>query len=660
MFEDFSSRAAAVTLRTYCRPKDDEGTSFESWPEVIQRSTYDHHLRLWEEAGGNPNLEELKELKQLGLERKGLVPGRVLWLGGTPYIYKQPCISFNCSFTNLSNVYDFVDAFWLLLNGCGVGGLPKIGTLHGYVQKIKQLQIIPSSKSKDEKGNPDNKEILPSKDNDYTWTIIVGDSAQAWSKSLGKLLNSPRNKTNKLVLDFREIRGAGGRLKGYGWICNGFQPLADAYECIHNILNKKAGNLLDELDIGDIFNHCGSVLSSRRAAEILLMNSYSPQREEFITRKKNYWESGNNQRRQSNDSFLFWNKPSRKLLEELLHEAFEHGDPGIFNASGALNKVSYFEATNPCGEILMGRFCNLIDFSLPSFDKDFSAIERAIYILARANYRQTCVNVNDGILQPTWHQCNEALRLCGVCPTGIVQADWLSDYQIRRLRNVAVLGAYSMADELGQPRPKAITSIQPNGTKSKIRGTKSLETTEGIHRPLGKYIFNWINFSCHDPLLEAFESSGYEILSNPSDYSNTLVKFPVKFNQVKFDIVNGKEVNLESAISQLNRYLRWNNLWCDHNSSTTVSFDEKEISEIVDWLDYNWDNGYIATAFLARNDPTKSAKELGHPYLPQDVVTEEVFREYESKLRPINWSNYCHGIHDLNESGCVGGSCPVR
>lgn len=72
MFEDFSSRAAAVTLRTYCRPLDDEGSKFESWPEVIQRSTYDHHLRLWEEAGGSPDLSELEELKQLGLERKRL------------------------------------------------------------------------------------------------------------------------------------------------------------------------------------------------------------------------------------------------------------------------------------------------------------------------------------------------------------------------------------------------------------------------------------------------------------------------------------------------------------------------------------------------------------------------------------------------------------
>ncbi len=659
MFEDFSSRAAAVTLRTYCRPKDDEGTSFESWPEVIQRSTYDHHLRLWEEAGGSPNLEELKELNQLGLERKGLLAGRTLWLGGTDYAYTKSSSQFNCSAVEISSVYDLVDAFWLLLNGCGVGAIPRVGILHGYLQPIPELEIVPSTKDKNYRGRKNNIEILPCASNDYTWTIDIGDDAGSWAKSLGKLVNSPRTKIRKLRLVFEEVRGPGGRLKGYGWICNGFRPLADAYIAIHRILNRKAGNLLDELDIGDIFNWCGSVLSSRRAAENLLLDSYSPMKESFTIRKENYWID-NPQRRQSNDSFLFWTKQTKKELTDLLYYALIRGDPGIVNASGMIRKAPWGRKLNPCFEIFLGAFCNLCDFSLPCFDGDFAALERAIWILARANYRQTCVNLNDGILQPTWHQSNEALRLCGISPTGVVQADYLTDYQIRRLRNIAVVGAYSMADELGMPRPKAITTMQPNGTKSKIRGRKRKEITEGMHLPLGELIFNWINFSVHDPLIEGFEAAGYNILPNPNDPANVLVCFPIEYPNTKFDLVNGKKVNLEPATKQLDRYLRWNNLWCDHNVSSTISFDESEIPEIVDWLDYNWDNGYIATAFLARNDPTKSAKELGHPYLPQDVVTEEVFREYDSKLRPINWSKYCHGIYDLNESGCQGGACPVR
>ena len=34
---------------------------------------------------------------------------------------------------------------------------------------------------------------------------------------------------------------------------------------------------------------------------------------------------------------------------------------------------------------------------------------------------------------------------------------------------------------------------------------------------------------------------------------------------------------------------------------------------------------YIATAFLPRPDPTKTAADLGHPYLPQEVVTAEQY-----------------------------------
>jgi len=114
--------------------------------------------------------------------------------------------------------------------------------------------------------------------------------------------------------------------------------------------------------------------------------------------------------------------------------------------------------------------------------------------IARANYRQTLVNLDDGILQRTWHENNEYLRLCGVGLTGIATRQDLSQYDFKRLRNIAIHGAYSMADELGTQRPKNVTTVKPSGTLSKI-----MDTTEGVHKPLGKYIFNNVNFGKHDP-----------------------------------------------------------------------------------------------------------------------------------------------------------------
>ncbi len=667
MSPQLSARAEAVTRRTYNRPLDEEGTRFETWDETIYRAQAAHHANLWRGVTGKEVTEdfanELTETLLLGKNRSALVAGRTLWLGGTKYGTAKAASQFNCSGLEVATVYDVVDVFWLLLNGCGVGAIPRSGTLHGFCKPIKELLIIPSTNHKDFRGKPNNVEIKPTEENGYTWKISIGDSAESWAKSLGKLLISPKGRVDKLVLDFTEIRGHGGRLKGYGWICNGYKPLADGLEAIFNILNESAGALLDEQQIGDIINWAGTVLSSRRAAEALLLDSHHPRAKEFSHRKFEYWKTPGQPRRQSNNSLMFWEKPSIKHIENLLEFNYVGGEPGFVNAAAAVLKCPWFRVFNPCFEIMLAShgFCNLASVSLPSFGRNFNALSRAIYLIARANYRQTCVNLEDGILQPRWHQTNDALRLCGVSLTGVVQADWLTDYQIRQLRNTAVTGAYSMADELGLPRPKAVCTIKPEGTRSKITGTVDQEIGEGIHRPLGRFIFNWINFSVNDPLVSELESKGYKVIPSPSDVNNVLIRFPVEYSGCSFDVIDGKEVNIEPATSQLDRYLRWNRLWADHNVSATINFDKHEIPALARMIYDNWDNGYIATAFLPRIDPTKTAIDYGHPYLPQEVIMEADYRAAMELTRPISWDKFHKGIYEIGDaSDCVNGACPVK
>lgn len=117
-------------------------------------------------------------------------------------------------------------------------------------------------------------------------------------------------------------------------------------------------------------------------------------------------------------------------------------------------------------EILLGNksFCNLTEIDLAKFKGDHAGLIRAIYIAARANYRQTCVNLRDGVLQEAWHLNNEFLRLCGVGLTGIAQRDDLSEYDLMQMRLQAVSSAYGMADDLGLQRPKNVTCVKPSGT----------------------------------------------------------------------------------------------------------------------------------------------------------------------------------------------------
>lgn len=645
-----SVRAEATTLRTYCRPLDEAGTQLENWDQVGAR-VRTHQENLWLAAKGTPNSQELDEFGSLVKDRLALPAGRQLWLGGTKYGVERACCNFNCAYQRIATVYDIVDASWLLLNGCGDGFRPVVGTLHGYLAPIPNLEIIPSARGKDWKGRNTNTE---SQEGDH-WIIRIGDSAEAWAKAMGKMMNPPTKKIAKLILDFSQVRGPGGRLKGYGWICNGYLPLAQAMTRIHEILNRKAGDLLDEIDILDVVNHIGTILSSRRSAQISLLDYGSPRWQEFADAKLNYWEEGNEHRRQSNNSLNFWTKPTRRQLEDLFVGIFLNGEPGFVNGEAARRRAPWYDGLNPCAEILLPNrgFCNLVTTCLPAFKRSTFNLERAVYVITRANYRQTCVNLRDGVLSPEWDQTNQALRLCGSSLTGCCQADWLTDYQLRRLRNAAIAGAYSMADELGLPRPKAVTTIKPEGTSSKI-----MDCTEGINRPLGRYIFNWINFSIHDPIIGILEGAGYRTLLNPSDSNNMLVCFPVDYPGVRFDGNAERPLNLEPAISQLERYRRFLTNWADHNVSCTISFDLEEIPDMVDWMSRYWDD-YVAVSFLRRTNPTLTAKDLGHPYLPQEVVTKSQYAEYLKTLKPVSWDGV-NGQFDIDTVECAGGVCPIK
>ena len=456
-----SLRSKLIARRTYNRPLDDKGTVFETWEQTVDR-VIDHQAWLWYRAGDGDNngyriRDELNELKQLMLERKVLMSGRTLWLGGTEVAKKREASQFNCSFTNVETVYDVVDVLWLLMQGCGVGFRPIIGQLTGFQKPIKDLEIIRSART-DKNGEQHNTETFEN----GVWTIRVGDSAEAWSKSIGKLV-AHKFPADKLVLDFSQIRPAGERLKGYGWICSGDESLAKAYEAIFSILNRRAGSLLTRIDILDVVNWLGTVLSSRRSAEIALFEYGEEEWEEFSVAKKEFW-NGNIQRAQSNNSLVFRGKPSHEELTGIFKLMVESGgsEPGFINAVAARKRAPWWHGVNPCAEILLGNksFCNLTEVDVAKFKGDSAGLRRAVYIAARANYRQTCVNLLDGVLQEAWHLNNEFLRLCGVGLTGIVQRADLSPYDYSELQRTATAAAYGMADELGTPRPKNVTTIE--------------------------------------------------------------------------------------------------------------------------------------------------------------------------------------------------------
>lgn len=656
-----SFRAQLITRRTYNRPKDDG--SFETWQETIDR-VIGHQRWLWERAAGRKlnksELQELETLRALMLDRKVLTSGRTLWLGGTDVAKTREASQFNCSFQRIETVYDVVDAFWLLLQGCGVGFEPVTGVLSGFTKPVN-IEVVRSTRTT--KGYARNDYQLAGD----TFVLSVGDSAEAWAKSVGKLL-ALKTPIDTLILDFSEVRPAGERLSGYGWICSGDETFSKALTDIAKLLNARSGELLSRIDIIDILNHLGTALSSRRSAEIATVPADDPEAEAFASMKRDHWID-NPQRAQSNNSLVFYTKPTKMELKGLFALMLEAGgsEPGFINGEAARKRAAWFKGVNPCAEILLGNksFCNLVEVDWGKFDPndDDELIElgNAVWLAARANYRQTCVNLKDGVLSDQWHELNEFLRLCGVGATGVVtfldnHKGNIDDLEVDLLylANAARDGANSMADELGLPRAKAVTTIKPSGTLGKI-----MDTTEGAHKPLGRYIFNNVRFSKNDPLVSILKAANYYVFDDPYATDGVLVRLPVSYPEVEFEDFNGVPVNLEPAVKQLERYKLLMDYYVDHNCSITVSYDPSEVPAIVDWLYSNWDS-YVGVSFLLRTDPTKTAQDLGYPYLPQEVVTKEVYEEYLLSLSPIDLDAQDKGSELVGGDDCATGACPIR
>ena len=650
-----STRAEIITRRTYNRPLNEEGTLFESWEETVQR-VIQHQKWLWERAAGRQLNErdkgELEELRNLMLERKASMSGRTLWLGGTEVSRQREASMFNCSFLRIQTVYDCVDALWLLLNGCGVGFSPSIGTLNGFSSVIPEVEFIRSKQAKDYRGREENEESYEG----GVWTISIGDSAESWAKALGKILAGKR-RANRLVIDTSEIRGSGARLKGYGWISSGDTPLVKAIDNICGLLNKRAGSLLTRIDILDLVNHLGTILSTRRSAEICLFSVDEPEWEQFAVAKKDYWKE-NVQRGQSNNSLLFNSSPTRDELGSIfsLMESSGGSEPGFINGAAARQRAPWFYGVNPCAEILLGdkSFCNLTEVDIGKFIGDSAGLERCLYIAARANYRQTCVNLEDGVLQEAWHLNNEFLRLCGVGLTGIAKREDLTDYDLEHMQRISTSAAFSMARELDMPLPKNVTTVKPSGTLSKI-----MDTTCGIHKPLAKYIIETINFGNDDPLIPPLKAANYNVYPNPTDPEGTLVEFPVAYEDVEFDVVDGVEINLESAIEQLDRYKKYQKHWTQQNTSVTISYSPGEVEDIIDWLLANWDD-YVGVSFIYRTDPTKTALDLGYMYLPQQPVTKEKYDSYCEQLGEVDINQYNSYDEIETVEECIDGVCPIK
>jgi hypothetical protein len=134
-----------------------------------------------------------------------------------------------------------------------------------------------------------------------------------------------------------------------------------------------------------------------------------------------------------------------------------------------------------------------------------------------------------------------------------------------------------------------------------------------------------------------------------------VIEFPMK-SSTKVGIAQ------ETAISQFRRYLLFQELWTDHNTSITITFSPDEVDGLVDSILENWDR-YIAISFLPKDNSV-------YPLLPEEEITEAEYQRRVNELPRYLNEQYVtdaliameqsSGATELLDADCASGACPVR
>ena len=669
-----------VYLRTYSRYLEKEKRR-EHWHETVKRTVeYNVSLgTLFKEKNGIPFTQEevIKEAELLFdnlYNLRTFTSGRTLYMGGTEIVKEYPLSNYNCCFTLIETMEDFVDVFYLLMLGCGVGiridkekikNLPKIHSVNTTFVYDKSIQKI---KTKEEREHT-SYVVIPGTNKAL---IQVGDSKEGWCDALRNYFTLITEKEyaniSSVEIDFSYVRPEGERLMRFGGRASGHKSLERMFLKISNVLsNTNNGELasIDVLDIATIISE--NVVSGgvRRSAMMVICDEDD---EEVINAKKNIYkvvdgnwieDSSISHRRMSNNSVLYTERPTLERIKEILHSIKINGEPGFINGTEAKRRKPSFAGCNPCGEILLRskQCCNLTTNNLLAFvneknELDTTKLKEILKLSTRVAIRMTLVELE----LPVWDKVMKEDPIIGISLTGMMDMMNkvnMSMEELERLlfdcKEVVRSEGERYCLELGIKAPELMTTIKPEGTISTLPCVSS-----GIHYSHSDYYIRRVRISTSDPLYKMVEKQGSfpiynEVGQTEDDCTIKVIEFPVKspMGKTKYDV---------SAIEQLELYKMSMKNWTDHNTSITVSVREEEWDDVANWMFENFDD-VVGITFLPLFDET-------YPLLPFECTTKEDYEERIKNVKPIDYtllkSFETQEENEILDSDCSTGACPIR
>jgi ribonucleoside-triphosphate reductase len=615
---------------------DEENGRRENWDETVTRYL-DFMSKHLSDKHGYAIPYELRYDLYNAIHNLEVMPSMRALMSAGAALDRDNTAGYNCSYLPVDDIRSFDEAMFILLCGTGVG----FSVERQYVSKLPE---VPKEFTNGE-------------------TIVVEDSKEGWADALRQLIEALYSGVLR-GWDVSKVRPAGARLKTFGGRASGPAPLIELFEFVTEVFLGNRGKRLSSINCHDIMCKIGEVVvvgGVRRSAMISLSNLSDPRMRDA---KSGSWWENHGYRALSNNSVAYTEKPDVGIFMEEWHSLYmsKSGERGIFNREASIKQAaksgrrdsSYEFGTNPCSEIILRpyQFCNLTEVVIRATDS-FEDLARKVRLASILGTFQSTLT-HFPYLRDIWRENTEEERLLGVSLTGIMDNVLTNGKEgnleelLENLKRTAIDTNANVAGNLSIPASAAITCVKPSGTVSQL-----VDSASGIHARHSSFYIRSVRADNKDPLTQFLKDAGVYWEPDVMKPEQTTVFF---FPQKSPD--GAVTRNEMTAIEQLELWKTYQEHWCEHKPSVTVTVRESEWPAVGGWVYDNFDM-VSGVSFLPHSDHT-------YKQAPYDECSEDTYKRMLDRTpSSISWvllGNY--EFEDMTAGSSTlacgpGGSCEV-
>lgn len=619
----------------YARWLDNENRR-ETWEETVKRyfDFFEKHL---EKHKGIKGQRKQLELAVVDME---IMPSMRSLMTAGDALERDNVAGYNCAYLAVNKPRAFDECLFILMCGTGVG----------FSVERREVEKLPE---------------VPEELFDTDTTIHVADSKIGWAKAYKELIQMlyagqiPK-------WDMSKVRPAGERLKTFGGRSSGKEPLDNLFRFTVEIFQNARDRKLSSIECHDIMCKIAEIVvvgGVRRSALISLSNLTD---ERMRNAKMGQWWLDETQRALSNNSVAYTEKPDVGIFlkEWMSLIASKSGERGIFNRAAAKKQVeklgdrrdsNHNFGTNPCSEIILRdkEFCNLTEVVVRPDDTPESLREKVRLASILGTWQATLTDFR--YLSKEWKTNCEEEALLGVSLTGIMDNEYTNGTNVEgslpallnELKNIAVETNVKVAKQLDINPSAAITCVKPSGTVSQL-----VDASSGIHARHSPHYIRTVRGDKKDPLCQFLVEKGIPHESDLTKPEHTWVfSFPIK------TALNAICRNDKTAIEQLEFWKLYQEHWCEHKPSVTITVKEDEWIDVGAWVFRNFDM-ISGISFLPYSD--HSYKQA--PY--QECSENEYLQMLDTMPKDIDWNELSkYELEDntigSQEYACTGDKCEI-